>query len=281
MGNNLKSSFAQEIRNHPETPVSELTKKYQKHNPPGIQVKPEKPRTDASPDCPRCDGFGWAKSLKYNTWFLCLCVSVNREKFLANLQPKVDYSQIGLREDEISAMQWEMVKPLISDGLKAVEPIRSAYAAGHGMIFIWGTYGQAKTLIGKILTAVAYRDGKRAAYANVASVLDNIRLAFDDQHQSTELLRRMDWWIQRDVLFLDELGRSNQTEWARERLFQLLDQRYTRAIREEALTVIASNTSDGELDGYMKSRLNDKRVGPVIHLDGNDGRKAMPKNYHI
>ena len=190
-----------------------------------------------------------------------------------------DYARIGIRENELS-MSWDLVKPEISDGPKAVEAVRPAYELGYGMVFLWGTYGQAKTLVGKILTATALRDGLRPAYANMAAALDDIRLAFDEpEHKTTELIRRMDWWAGRDVLFLDELDKTNGTDWARERMFQLLDQRYTRAIREEALTVIASNQSDAALDGYLKSRLQDHRLGPVVHLSGKDGRKVMPAGY--
>lgn len=192
---------------------------------------------------------------------------------------RVDYARIGIRENELS-MSWDLVKPEISDGPKAMEAVRPAYERGFGMVFLWGTYGQAKTLIGKILVATALRDGLRPAYANMAAVLDDIRLAFDEpEHKTTELIRRMDWWSGRDVLFLDELDKTNGTDWARERMFQLLDQRYTRAIREEALTVIASNQSDAALDGYLKSRLQDHRLGPVVHLSGKDGRKVMPAGY--
>lgn len=190
-----------------------------------------------------------------------------------------DYSRLGLHFSEVN-LTWEAVKPNVSDGRKALEAVCPAYTRGHGMIFLWGTYGQAKTLVGKILTATAVRDGKSAAYANVANVLDDIRLAFDEQERkTTELLRRMEWWISRDVLFLDELDKSNDTPWAQERMFQLLDQRYARAIREEALTVIASNKSTDDLDGYLKSRLQDRRVGPVVYLNGSDGRKVMPDEW--
>lgn len=192
---------------------------------------------------------------------------------------KPDYSRMGILEDELD-MDWSLVKPGVSDGTKALEAVKPVYEKGFGMVFLWGSYGQAKTLIGKILTATALRDRRSAAYANVSSVLDDIRLAFDSQeNKTTELLRRIDWWISRDVLFLDELDKANGTEWAKERLFQLLDRRYQRAIREEALTVLASNSSDAALDGYIKSRLNDRRLGPVVYLNGNDGRQVMPEGF--
>lgn len=191
-------------------------------------------------------------------------------------QFKPDYKRIGIRENEAS-LTWNAVRPDISDGMKALAAVKPMYERGWGMLFMWGTYGQAKTLLGKIITATAFRDGKTAAYANVLEALDDIRLAFDeDDHKTTELIRRVEWWANRDVLFLDELDKANETPWAKERLFQLLDKRYQRAVREESLTVIASNKSSDELDGYLKSRLYDVRVGQVVYLNGNDARKVMP-----
>lgn len=193
---------------------------------------------------------------------------------------KLDLERIGLREDELSH-NWSMVLPDVSDGKRALEAVRPAYQRGHGMIFLYGSWGQAKTLLGKILTATAVRDGKRAAYANMSRVLDDIRLAFDAEYMSTELVRRMDWWLARDVLFLDELEKCNDTPWALDRMFHLLDQRYTSAIRAEKLTVIASNKDVGALDGYLKSRLQDRRLGPVVYLNGPDGRQSMPDGYRF
>jgi len=187
--------------------------------------------------------------------------------------------QIGLVKAELS-LTWRDVQPGISDGRKAVDAVRPAYQKRHGLIFLYGTYGQAKTLVGKILTATAFRDGLTCAYANISQVLDDIRLAFDEkENKSTELIRRMNWWIRRDVLFIDELDKCNDTPWAQERMFQLLDQRYMRAVREEALTVIASNKADNQLDGYLKSRLSDNRLGPIVHLNGSDGREVMQQGW--
>ena len=130
------------------------------------------------------------------------------------------------------------------------------------------------------MTATALRDGKRTAYANLSGVLYDLRLAFDEkEHKNTELVRRLEWWNEREVLFLDELDKVNNTEWALSQIFTLLDRRYQRAVREEALTVIASNRSDDELDGYLKSRLHDRRIASVVHLDGLDGRLVMPDGY--
>jgi DNA replication protein DnaC len=272
-------SLSQLRKMNPTTPISELLKQIQKITPPGMIEKPEKKNPDANPECRKCSGFGYVKSEHFGTWFICVCVTEAHDQYLKKMQPRFDWSRIGIREDE-AEMNWGYVKPGISDGIEAVKAIKPAYERGWGMIFLWGSYGQAKTLVGKILTATARRDGKQSAYANMSSVLDDIRLAFDErENKTTELLRRIEWWNQRDVLFIDEMDKCNDTPWAQERVFQLLDQRYMRAIREEALTVIASNRSDDELDGYLKSRLRDRRLGPVVYLNGNDARAVMPEQY--
>ena len=132
------------------------------------------------------------------------------EQEAKNIKP--DFSRIGICESDLG-LEWSNVKPSYSDGIKACTEVQKAFARGHGLLFMWGTYGQAKTLIGKILTVQAYKSGKCAAYANMSAVLDDIRLAFDEQeHKTTELLRRMEWWMNRDVLFLDELDKTNGTE---------------------------------------------------------------------
>jgi DNA replication protein DnaC len=237
------------------------------------------------PDCPECHGAGYIKIAPkaepghpgYGEVRVC---PTYRTKLL---QERVESGQVdakfGLTALEMK-MTWDLVKPKISEGIKAVQAVRPALERGHGMVMLIGTYGQAKTLVGKIVVATAIRAGKRAAYANMAQILDDIRKAFDSQEaKSTELLRRMDWWSDLDVLFIDELDKMNRTDWAQERMFQLLDRRYVRAVREEALTVVATNSPTSELDGYLTSRLQDNRLGPIVTLHGTDGRLSMPQGH--
>lgn len=234
------------------------------------------------PNCETCGGAGF---LRYD-------VPVGHEKF-GKLMPcplyqakaiqAMDVTEFGMESDEMS-LDWSVVKSRMGnlrlEGTKAVEAVKPKFEKAHGMIALLGPYGQGKTLVGKILIAKALTAGMTATYANMSHILDNIRLAFDEkEHKNQELLRRMEHWIRLDVLFIDELDRVNGTEWALDRMFQLLDQRYTRAIREQALTVVASNKADDELDGYLVSRLKDHRLGPVVYLNGDDARAAMPNGW--
>lgn len=207
-------------------------------------------------------------------------VAKNYAKILAESNAvHFDPATIGLQDDEL-ALTWSDIRPGYSDGDQAAKVVREAFDRGHGLIFLWGNFGQGKTLIGKILVARAYADGRRAAYSLFLEAIDDIRRAFDEpERKTTALVDKIDWWTGRDVLFLDEFDKSNDTAWVQERKFQIVDRCYQRAVREEALTVIASNRGDDDIDGYIRSRLNDRRIGPVLHLDGTDGRLMMPDGW--
>jgi DNA replication protein DnaC len=181
-------------------------------------------------------------------------------------------------------LNWDLVRKGVNQAEQACATTRKAFEEGHGLVFLYGGFGQGKSLILKIAVATAVRAGKRAAYANLAGVLDDIRSAYDErENKMTELVWRMEWWTSLDVLAIDELDKVGQTDWAKERIFQLLDLLYQRAVRQEALTIIAANYhSTDELSGYLKSRIEDNRFagnGYLIHLKGADGRKSMPKSW--
>jgi DNA replication protein DnaC len=181
-------------------------------------------------------------------------------------------------------MNWDLIQDGINDAPKALQAVRSAYDAGHGMVFLYGASGQAKTLLLKIAVAVAFRDGRTAAYADMRAVLDDVRLAYDrPENMQSELARRMEWWLSRQVLAIDELDKINATGWAIERMFHLVDQRYQRAVRGNALTLIAANYNRlDEISSYLRSRIEDNRFaarGWVVRLDGPDGRRLVPLDW--
>lgn len=243
---------------------------------------------DCSPDCHVCGGVGYIRyevplgHPKFGKLERCpraQAMTVEKSLQAGEIDPRV-----GLTADELRTLSWDLVKKGVNQADQACDVTKRAYTAGYGIVFLYGGFGQGKSLVLKIATAMALRAGKRAAYANLAGVMDDIRLAYDErENKMTELVRRVDWWTSLDVLAIDELDKAGQTDWARERIFQLLDVRYQRAIRQEALTVIASNhESLDELSGYLKSRIEDNRFasnGYILHLKGADGRKSMPKNW--
>ena len=67
---------------------------------------------------------------------------------------------------------------------RAQEATQTAYRAGHGLVYLYGGFGQGKSLILKIAVTAAVTEGKRAAYANLAGVPDDIRSAYDEREYS-------------------------------------------------------------------------------------------------
>jgi len=243
---------------------------------------------DCLPDCPECGGAGYVrlevavghpKFGKLERCLRALALEHARSLQVGEVDPRV-----GLTLDELRHLSWDLVKRGVNQADQACEVTQRAYGSHYGIVFLYGGFGQGKSLVLKIAVATALNEGRRAAYANLAGMLDDIRIAYDErENKMTELVRRMEWWTALDVLAINELDKVGQTDWARERIFQLLDARYQRAVRQEALTVIAANhQSLDELSGYLKSRIEDNRFtanGYVVHLKGADGRKSMPKNW--
>lgn len=253
-----------------------------------ISAPPPSLQGDCAPDCPECGGVGY---LRFDVPFghpqfgklercpRALVRAMTQAVRTGDLDPR-----LGLTPDELRDLSWRMVRSGVNQADQASNVAQKAYMQGHGMIFLYGGYGQGKSLILKIAVATALNEGKRAAYANMAGVLDDIRMAYDErENKMTELVRRIEWWTSLDVLAIDELDKVGNTDWAKERLFQLLDARYQRAVRQQSLTLIAANYQRlDELSGYLRSRIEDNRFvadGFVVYLKGPDGRKSMPKNW--
>lgn len=246
------------------------------------------PAGDCLPDCPTCGGVGYVRfevpidHPKFGKLERCptaLSRAIERSVKAGEIDPR-----LGLSSEEVRDLSWNMVRGGINQADHAGQVTQQAYKQGYGLVFLYGGYGQGKSLVLKIVTATALNEGRRAAYANLAGVLDDIRSAYDErENKMTELVRRMEWWSSLDVLAIDELDKVGATDWAQERIFQLLDARYQRAVRQKALTVIAANYQKlDELSGYLRSRIEDNRFtaeGSVVYLKGPDGRKSMPKNW--
>lgn len=235
------------------------------------------------PDCPICGGLGYYRldvpisDHRFGKALVCPTASrlaVQRLKDQGNLD-----ARCGITLDELRFLTWTRSIKHGSQAEKIGERLRFFYQRGYGLAAILGMYGQGKTLLLKIITVAALTDGKLAAYANISDVLDDIRLAYDSPDAMRSLVERTEWWSELDVLCLDEMDKLNVTPWAQERLFRLLDMRYTLAIQQKALTVIAANyNSTASFPGYLRSRLEDNRLRDgIIIMSGDDMRKRAEK----
>ena len=75
----------------------------------------------------------------------------------------------------------------------------------------------------------------------MAEILDHLREAFQSNSKVSES-SRLAWWAQLPVLAIDEFDRVRDTGYGQERRFVLMDRRYEGALRQENVTIMASNS---------------------------------------
>lgn len=125
-----------------------------------------------------------------------------------------------------------------------------------------GNYGTGKT---HLAIAAMNRYGMaRSMFWKVPDFLEWMkRMAFDEKWALDDLLRP--YRTKPILLVLDDLGVENQTDWAHEQLYRILDSRSDGRLP----TIITTNVSQDRLDGRILSRYAEG----LIVCRGNDVRR--------
>ncbi|MFC1879381.1 ATP-binding protein [Chloroflexota bacterium] len=260
------NSFQQGITALKTKMADAMRRRGHQHPPLGPAAKPG----GDEPVCPKCLGHGVLRrdlpvgDPEFGILVDCSCQLHKHSK-------KIGKS--GLYGREENTLRWEDLLH-VNCVDKALPQIQAAIRRGHGWIYLWGTYGTAKTLLLKTAVAEWSRDKRPGRYCRMVDLLDDLRRAYDQDNSNQALVERVAAYTNLPLLALDEIDRHKATDWAQERVFQLLDRRYASAELDFNLTLIASNKPPEELDGYLASRVNDGRF-IVIHLDGVDIRPGL------
>jgi DNA replication protein DnaC len=142
------------------------------------------------------------------------------------------------------------------------------------LLYLWGGYGNGKTLLLKSLVNEFNEQGRVAVYAKFSRLLWWMRQVFSDNGDREGYLGRYERLKRVPVLAVDEFDKANLTAFAQEFQFDFLDERYEAGLRGECCTVFASNSPPGELPGYLLSRVEDGRC-LVIENRGKDLRPHL------
>lgn len=121
----------------------------------------------------------------------------------------------------------------------------------EGWLLLEGGYGCGKTHLAAAIGNLRISHGDEVLFVTSPDLLDHLRGSYGDAEQgyddTFERLKGV------KLLILDDLGVENPSPWAKEKLFQLLNHRYTQRLP----TVITTNAELERLDPRLKSRMQD------------------------
>jgi DNA replication protein DnaC len=182
------------------------------------------------------------------------------------------------RLDELQALTFETFQPRGRVGLGQEQQasieraFNQALAFAHslqGWLFIQGGYGCGKTHLAAAIANECVSLGVPTLFLTVPDLLDSLRFAYEAEDVTFE--ERFEQIRQAPLLVLDDFGTQSTSEWAREKLFQILNYRYINRLPLVATTNLALE----EIEGRVRSRLMDPDLVAHVHIQAPDHRRPQ------
>lgn len=213
--------------------------------------------------CPRCHGMR----------FIYIIPSGKRE-WEGHLEKCQCQSQVTISTAEARLQQASgLIGDLRKRSLANYKPMGDSQRAAHraaaafaqhpdGWLFLVGSSGCGKTHLAAAIANARISRMDRALLVVVPDLLDHLRSAFKP---GSEIAydERFEEIRQHPLLILDDLGAENDTEWANEKLFQIINYRYNAHLP----TVFTSNLVLAGLPPRIKARIQDSAICTIIRVD--------------
>ena len=152
---------------------------------------------------------------------------------------------------------------------RAFEQARRFADKPEGWIMLHGGYGCGKTHLAAAIANHCLSQGQDVLFVNSPDLLDHLRSTFApgstiDYDNLFEQTRNI------FLLILDDLGAENPTQWAQEKLYQIINHRYNAALP----TVITCNVNLESIEPRIRSRLVDIDLVRKLIIQAPDFRRA-------
>ena len=158
-------------------------------------------------------------------------------------------------------------KAQASSSLRRAKEAAEAFAVSRsGWFVLLGSSGVGKTHLAAAISNALRADGvDDIMFVVVPDLLDYLRAAFNPQ-SPVPYDRRFDELKRTPMLVLDDLGTESATPWAKEKLFQLLNYRYTALLP----TVLTTSLAKDRLEPWLRTRISDAFRCQVITIEASN-----------
>lgn len=230
------------------------------------------------PSCPICNDIGYVRRdvpmdhPDFGKAIPCPCQEEERvERRLGRLQRMGSLDAVEQLTFEQFIPEPTHLSPQKAHNLRrAFETARTFAEDPEGWLLFTGSYGSGKTHLAAAIAHERLMHGEPALFMVVPDLLDHLRATFSPNSEVSydELFEQV---RTTPLLILDDLGAQSASQWAQEKLFQLLNHRYNAHLP----TVITTNQRLEDLDPRLRSRLLDRNVVEYFPILAPDFRAGF------
>ena len=130
------------------------------------------------------------------------------------------------------------------------------YTVAHseqGLLF-YGAPGCGKTMLASIIAQELIKSGKNVLFGDVPTLLDEMKSTFNKESTTLENLMKELETV--DILILDDIGTEYATDWAVERLYMIVNNRYNSG----KTLIVTSNFDAQGLIKRFKDTITGRRI---------------------
>ncbi len=153
---------------------------------------------------------------------------------------------------------------------RAYESAKAFANDPQGWLILVGPSGCGKTHLAAAIAGERISHGYPVFFITVADLMDYLRSAFSP-NSDMPYDTFFDQVRNAPLLILDDLGTQTATPWAKEKLDQLLNHRFSN----ELPTVITTSTPVQELETRIRTRLTEPRLCQVYELEEKQADDAL------